>query len=109
MFPNCGRIRKTIGSANSGGALSTVRPSTIICGRAGVSQVVVAGIATSVGVESTARAAYDHGYHVVLVTDAMSDMDAAAHRHSVATVFPRLGETAVTADVLAHLQEHPDG
>ncbi|MFI1096089.1 isochorismatase family protein [Streptomyces sp. NPDC020917] len=66
----------------------------------GVTQVVLAGIATGSGVESTARAASDHGYHVVLATDAMTDPDADAHRHSVERVFPKLGETATTAEVL---------
>jgi nicotinamidase-related amidase len=69
----------------------------------GVTQVVLAGISTSAGVESTARGAYDLGYNVVLVTDAMTDRNAEAHRHSVETVFPRLGETATTAEVLARL------
>jgi nicotinamidase-related amidase len=41
------------------------------------------------GVESTARAAYDHGYNVTLAYDATADPDAAAHRHSVDVVFPR--------------------
>ena len=31
----------------------------------GVTQVVLAGVATSIAVESTARSAYEHGYHVV--------------------------------------------
>ncbi len=39
--------------------------------RRGVTQVVLTGIATSIGVESTARNAHDHGYHVALVVDAM--------------------------------------
>ncbi len=65
----------------------------------GVTQVVLAGISTSSGVESTARAAADHGYHVVLATDAMSDPDTEAHRHSVERVFPKLGETATTAEI----------
>lgn len=69
----------------------------------GVTQVVVTGVATSIGVESTARSAYDHGYHVVLVTDAMTDLTADAHETSVQVVFPRLGETATTAEVLAAL------
>ncbi|MEU7057133.1 hydrolase [Streptomyces sp. NPDC046197] len=68
--------------------------------RRGVTQIVLTGIATSIGVESTARAAYEHGYHVTLVTDAMSDLDAEAHRGSVERIFPRLGETGTTADVL---------
>lgn len=61
---------------------------------------MLAGISTSSGVESTARSASDHGYHVVLATDAMTDPDAEAHRHSIARVFPKLGETATTAEVV---------
>ena len=57
--------------------------------------------------ESTARSAYDLGYNVVLVVDAMTDRDADAHRHSVEKIFPRLGETATTDDVLKLLQERP--
>lgn len=66
-----------------------------------VTQVVLAGVSTSSGVESTARSASDHGYHVVLATDAMGDPDADAHRHSVERVFPKLGETATSAEVAA--------
>lgn len=70
--------------------------------RRGVTQIVLGGIATSIGVESTARAAYEHGYHVTLATDAMTDLDADAHRNSVERVFPRLGETG-TADAIRTL------
>jgi nicotinamidase-related amidase len=66
----------------------------------GVTQLVLAGISTSSGVESTARSASDYGYHVVLATDAMSDPDPDAHRHSIERVFPKLGETATTAEVI---------
>ena len=41
------------------------------------------GVVTSGGVESTVRGAYDCGYKVVVVLDAMTDRDADAHRHSV--------------------------
>lgn len=68
-----------------------------------VSQVVLAGVSTSIGVESTARAAHEHGYHVVLATDAMTDTDPDAHDHSIGKIFPRLGETATTAEILAAL------
>ena len=71
----------------------------------GVTQVVLTGVATSIGVESTARSAYDLGYNVTLVVDAMTDRDADAHRHSVEKIFPRLGETAKTDDVLKLLKE----
>ncbi len=71
----------------------------------GVTQVFFAGVATSIGVESTARSAYDHGYNVALVVDAMTDRDTDAHRHSVEKIFPRLGETDTTANVLKLLNE----
>ncbi|MBW0001687.1 MAG: isochorismatase family protein [Verrucomicrobia bacterium] len=73
--------------------------------RKGVTQVFIAGIATSIGVESTARSAYEGGYHVVLVVDAMTDRDAEAHRRSIEKIFPRLGETATTDEVLKRLEE----
>jgi nicotinamidase-related amidase len=73
----------------------------------GVTQVFVTGVATSVGVESTARSAHDLGYHVVLVVDAMTDRSADAHRHTVENIFPRLGETDTTDNVLKRLNEAP--
>ena len=71
--------------------------------KAGVTQIVLAGISTSIGVESTARAAHELGYNVALVTDAMTDRSAEAHRHTVETIFPRLGETDTTERVLKML------
>ncbi|MGQ4419195.1 isochorismatase family protein [Streptomyces sp. SAS_269] len=68
--------------------------------RRGITQIVLAGIATSIGVESTARDAYAHGYHVTLATDAMTDSDPAAHAGSVERIFPRLGESGTTAEIL---------
>jgi len=70
-----------------------------------VTQVFLAGISTSSGVEATARSAYDYGYNVVLVTDAMTDRDPEAHRHSVEKTFPKLGETDITENVLKRLRE----
>ncbi|HVX47658.1 MAG TPA: cysteine hydrolase [Mycobacteriales bacterium] len=69
-----------------------------------VTQVVIAGVSTSIGVESTARSAYEHGYHVVLVTDAMSDLDPDAARNSIERIFPRLGETGTTQEILDKLE-----
>ena len=72
----------------------------------GVTQVVLAGVSTSAGVESTARSAHDHGYHVVLGTDAMADHDPDSHRHSLERVFPKLGETATSAGIIEFLNRH---
>jgi nicotinamidase-related amidase len=71
----------------------------------GVTQVFLTGVATSVGVESTARSAYDLGYNVVFVVDAMTDRDADSHRHSVGKIFPRIGETDITDNVLKLLNQ----
>jgi nicotinamidase-related amidase len=73
----------------------------------GVTQVFLTGVATSAGVESTARSAYDHGYNVVLVVDAMTDRSEEGHRHCVEKIFPRLGETETTENVLTWLREVP--
>jgi len=72
----------------------------------GVTQIFLTGVATSVGVESTARSAYDYGYNVVLVVDAMTDRSDDAHRHSVEKIFPRLGETDTTENVLKFVVGH---
>ncbi len=66
----------------------------------GVTQVVLGGLSTSGGVESTARQAYELGFHVTLVTDAMTDANEDAHLHSITKTFPRLGESGTTRDVL---------
>jgi nicotinamidase-related amidase len=71
----------------------------------GVTQIVLTGVATSIGVESTARSAYDHGYNVALVVDAMTDRDADSHRHAIEKIFPRLGETVKADDLLKLLEK----
>ncbi len=71
--------------------------------REGVTQVVIAGVATSIGVESTARQAYEYGFNVTLAIDAMTDRTAEAHDNSIQRIFPRLGETAETDAILALL------
>jgi nicotinamidase-related amidase len=66
----------------------------------GVTQVVVAGVATATGVESTARQAYEQGFNVTLAIDAMTDLRAEAHEYSIRNVFPRLGETGTSQEII---------
>ena len=68
-----------------------------------VTQIFLAGVSTSGGVESTGRSAYDLGYHVVFVSDAMTDMHEDAHHRRVEKMFPRLGEVETTEGVLKAL------
>jgi nicotinamidase-related amidase len=71
----------------------------------GVTQVVIAGVATATGVESTARQAFEQGFNVTLAIDAMTDMRAEAHEYSIKNVFPRLGETGTTQEIIDRLPE----
>jgi nicotinamidase-related amidase len=70
----------------------------------GITQVVVTGVATSVGVEATARQAYEQGFNVTLALDAMTDMREEAHEYSIRNVFPRLGETGSTQEIISLLK-----
>ena len=56
-----------------------------------VTQVVIVGIATSFGVESTARHTYEFGFNVMLAVDAMTDMNADAHTNSITPHFSEAG------------------
>lgn len=69
----------------------------------GVTQVVITGVSTSNGVDSTARQAYELGYNVTLPTDAMTDGNLESHTASITKVFPRIAETGTTDDVLSFL------
>lgn len=69
-----------------------------------ITQVVIIGIATSIGVESTARQAWERGYNVTLPTDAMTDLNLSAHNNSLLNIFPRLSETGTTQDLLSILK-----
>ena len=66
----------------------------------GVTQVVIVGVATSNGVEVTARQAYELGFNVTLAIDAMTDARDGAHAYSVTRVFPRIGETGATQEII---------
>ncbi len=71
--------------------------------RRGVECVIMAGIATNMGVESTARAAYDAGYALVFAEDAMTTMSAEWHEFAVKNLFPRMGRVRTTEEILAEL------
>lgn len=66
----------------------------------GVDTLVLAGVATNLGVESTARAAADLGYRLVFAEDAMSGLTAAEHHAAVALDFPRFGTVVRAAEVV---------
>jgi nicotinamidase-related amidase len=73
-----------------------------------VTQVVVTGVATSGGVEATARQAYEQGLNVTLALDAMTDTREEAHAYSIRSVFPRLGETGSAQEIISLLATQPE-
>ena len=66
----------------------------------GATTLVFGGLVTTMGVESTARAADDHGYEVEFASDAMSGFAADEHEFAVRRTFPRFGTVRKTADYL---------
>ena len=72
--------------------------------RRGIRTIVLCGIATNYGVESTARFAYEYGFHQVFAEDAMSSMSTEAHSLAIKHVFRRIGKVRKTAEILQALR-----
>lgn len=70
-----------------------------------VTQIVLGGVATSIGVESTARFAHEQGYNLTLAIDAMTDLNPDAHQHTVTRIFPRIGECGNADEIIAMLDQ----
>lgn len=70
--------------------------------RRGVTDIVLCGVATSIGVESTARDAYERSFNLTFAVDAMTDRNASAHERAVEIIFPRIGELGTTDEILAY-------
>jgi nicotinamidase-related amidase len=71
--------------------------------RRGITTIVLCGIATNIGVESTARFAFEYGYNQIFAEDAMSAMSIEEHTFTVFKIFPRLGLVRKTKDILSDL------
>jgi nicotinamidase-related amidase len=71
--------------------------------RRGITGIVLAGISTSVGIESAARAATERDYQLTIVTDAVTDTDLGAHTNSLNVIFPKIAELATTDEVITAL------
>jgi nicotinamidase-related amidase len=72
--------------------------------RRNLSTVILCGISTEAGVESTARDAYERGYELVFAEDAMTSSSAESHTNSVERIFPRLGRVRSTDQIIAALK-----
>jgi nicotinamidase-related amidase len=72
--------------------------------RRGLSTIVMCGIATEIGVESTARDAYERGYELIFASDAMTGSTVEGHSNSIERIFPRMGRVRTTAEILAAME-----
>jgi len=72
--------------------------------RRGISTIILCGIATAFGVESTARDAYERGFEQVFAEDAMTSRTAESHTNAIVNVFPRMGRVRTTMQIVAALQ-----
>jgi nicotinamidase-related amidase len=66
--------------------------------------IILCGIATEIGVESTARDAYERGYELIFAVDAMTTRSMESHINSVERIFPRMGRVRSTDEILDALQ-----
>lgn len=68
--------------------------------RRGIGTIVLGGISTNVGVEATARAAFERGFDQIFVEDAMAAREADLHEHAVRRFLPTIGRVRAARDVL---------
>lgn len=71
--------------------------------RRGIKTIVIGGIATNIGVESTAREGFDRGYQMVFAEDAMASISAEAHEFAVKTIFPLMGRVRSVDEIVKAL------
>ena len=69
--------------------------------RRGITTIVLGGIATNFGVESTAREAWQHNYGLIVAEDACSTMGDGMHVFAMQKIMPRLGRVRTTAEILS--------
>ncbi|MCC8134475.1 MAG: isochorismatase family protein [Tannerellaceae bacterium] len=71
----------------------------------GITQLILAGVSTSIGVEGTARAAAELGYNLIFATDAMTDTIPESQTNSLIHIFPRLGELGATEHIIRLIED----
>jgi nicotinamidase-related amidase len=68
-----------------------------------IDTIVLCGISTNIGVETTAREAYQHGYNQIFATDAMNAYSDEEHQHTCTYILPRMGRIRSTDEIVAAL------
>ena len=68
--------------------------------RRNINTIILCGISTNIGVETTAREAYEHGYNQIFAIDACTAISEEEHRHSEKFIFPKIGLVRKTEQIL---------
>lgn len=71
--------------------------------RRGIDTIILCGISTNIGVESTARNAWELGFKLVIAEDACSAASAEQHQGSMTHIFPRIARVRSTDQILQAL------
>ncbi len=72
--------------------------------RRGIANVVIGGLMTNFGVESTARDAWQHNYQTIIAEDASSSINAEFHQFAIRNTLPRVSTVRSTAEIIASLE-----
>lgn len=72
--------------------------------RRGIDNIVLCGIATNIGVESTAREAFQLGYNQIFITDAMTTYTQEEHDATCKYIFPRIGKLRTQEQFLSDVK-----
>lgn len=72
--------------------------------RRGIDTIVLCGISTGIGVDTTAREAYQHGYNQIFIEDAMTASTKEEHDHVCKYIFPRIGQIKTTEEFILSLR-----
>ena len=72
--------------------------------RRGIDTIVLCGVSTNIGVDTTAREAFQHGYNQIFASDAMTAHTKEEHDYVCKYIFPRIGKLRTTEEIVSSLR-----
>jgi len=73
--------------------------------RRGIDTIVLCGISTGIGVDTTAREAYQHGYNQIFVEDAMASLTKEEHDYVCKHIFARIGQIRTSEEFASSIKK----
>ncbi len=72
--------------------------------RRGIDTIILGGVSTNIGVDTTVREAYQHGYNQIFAEDAMTAITKEEHDYVCKYIFPRIGKIRSTKEIVSSLK-----